>query len=507
MWVSARDIDLLQEGPKSVSPRVVSTKDVANAVVDLLEPAEKSDKGFNALNFFETCMSQGAAGRTLFVIDNFETVETPADVFSWFDAHIRTPNKVLITTRFREFAGDYPIVVEGMTEKEALALIDQESRRLGVSGLLNTKYTQALIRESDGHPYVMKILLGRVADEGKAVAPERIVAGADRILKALFERTYTSLSPAAQRTFILLSSWRVMIPEVAVEAVSLRPGNERFDIRDALDELRRFSLVEEIVSEADGELFIGVPLAASIFGSRKLEVSPFKIAVEEDRRLLMEFGAGKREDAHHGVAPRAHRLVSSIAQQISEGALKVDDAIPILEYMAAKVPVIFLQLAELHEEAYADDDSLDRAIEYLRRYLEVAEPRRRTKVWLWVADLCGSKGDVLAEVHALTEAALGPEADVEIVGEISNRLNNRIRELKGQRIEDAWSIETRQMIGRFIETMEGFIKKLNATECSRLAWLYLNVGNELRARDVTQIGLKKDPLNHHCLNLADKLNT
>ncbi len=269
LWMSSRDIDLLESGPKPVAPRVVRKIDIANAAVELLEPFEKHQKNFNPEYYFQQCLINGAAGNTLFVLDNFETLDNPADVFSWIDTYIRLPNKVLITTRFRDFVGDYPIEIGGMTDEEALSLIDQESRRLGVVQWLTPDYKELLINESDGHPYVIKILLGQVDLEGRAVTPERIIANTDNLLTALFERTFENLSPASQRIFLLLCSWRVFVtalfertfenlspasqriflllcswrvfvPVIAVEAVSLRPGNERFDVVGALAELRRF---------------------------------------------------------------------------------------------------------------------------------------------------------------------------------------------------------------------------------------------------------------------------
>jgi len=505
VWISARDIDLLQDGPKPVSPRVITQKDIAKATAELLEPAEMQDKNFNSSKYFQQCLADGAAGSTLFVLDNFETVENPADVFNWIDTYIRSPNKVLITTRFREFAGDYPINVEGMSEDEAQELIRRESERLDIINIINSDYIEQLYKESDGHPYVMKILLGRVADKKRAVKPERIVAGEDQILKALFERTYTNLCPAAQRTFLLLSSWRVLIPEIAVEAVSLRPRNERFNISGALEELRRFSLIEEVVSDADKQPFIGVPLAASIFGRRKLEVSPYKVAVEEDRKLLMEFGAGKREDAHRGVAPRVKRLIQALATAVSDGRKNIDDALPILEYMATKIPAIYLSLSDLIRECGEIEQSGPTAVRYLRCFLEVAEPHEKEKVWLEIADLCSATNDVLCEVHALSEAALVPTSDTESIGLIANRLNIRVRELKGQKIEDAWTVEIKQLIERVIKVMERKIESMTATDCSRLAWLYLNIGNEVQARKVSKAGLKKDSNNDYCINLIKKL--
>lgn len=507
LWMSARDIDLLESGPKPVTPRVVTQKDIALAAVELLEPSGRSATGFEPLEFFQSCLGQGAAGPTLFVLDNFETVESPADVFAWIDTYIRVPNKVLITSRFRDFAGDYPIVVGGMTDEEASDLIEGEAARLGVRGLVDAEYREELIRESDGHPYVMKILLGQVAKERRAVKPERIVASADQLLRALFERTYANLSPAAQRVFLLLCSWRVVVPEVAVEAVLLRPGNERFDVPGALGELRRFSLVEEVGASEERERFVGVPLAAAAFGRRKLEASALRVAVDEDRKVLMEFGAGKREDANRGVLPRIDRLVRAVAERASADPGALERELPILEYLATRVPRAYVLLADVILEIEGAEKGGGRAKEYLRTFLEVAETHEKYEVWLKLADLSASTHDVIGEVHALSEAALLPVVKSDDIGVLANRLNNRMRDLKGQRIEEAWSTEVRALVGRVIEAMERRIAGLSSTNCSRLAWLHLNVGNEDRARDIAKIGLERDPGNEYCQNLIRRLGS
>jgi hypothetical protein len=507
LWMSARDIDLLESGPKSVAPRVVRKEEIARAAVELLEPSERENSGFQPEAYFQAILSKGASGPTLFVFDNFETLQNPADVFNWVDTHIRLPNKVLITTRFRDFAGDYPIEVGGMTDDEALRLIDQEAARLGICDLIGAKYKEELIDESHGHPYVIKILLGQVAIQGRAVKPQRIVAGADQLLTALFERTYEALSSAGQRVFLLLCSWRVFLPAVAVEAVSLRPGNQRFDAVAALDELKRFSLVEEIGAATDSERFVGVPLAAAAYGRRKLEVSPFKVAVEEDRKLLMEFGAGKREDAQRGVLPRIERLVRAVATRASEDPAALEDFLPILEYVASRVPQAYLRLAELVIEIQSKQRGAERAKSYLRRFLETAAIHEKRQAWLRLAELCHATNDAVGEVHALSEAALLPGISAAEIGLLANQINNRIRELKGRRVEDAWSPEVHQLIERVANAMERHVSQLSATDCSRLAWLYLNIRREDRARDIARIGLDRDPSNDHCLNLVRKLDS
>ena len=121
LWISARDIDLLESGAKPVRPRVISQDDISHAAVELLEPKERCSPDFNATRYFEECLRKGAAGNTIFVLDNFETVQSPVDVYAWLDTHVRLPNKVLITTRIREFRADFPVDIGGMTDEPCLS--------------------------------------------------------------------------------------------------------------------------------------------------------------------------------------------------------------------------------------------------------------------------------------------------------------------------------------------------------------------------------------------------
>ena len=106
-------------------------------------------------------LGKGPVGPTLFVFDNFETVVTPPELFSWLDTYIRLPNKMLITTRMREFAGDYPIEVGGMTDDEANQLIDLVSRGLRIRDLISPQYAAELRQESGRPPLCLEDLAGR----------------------------------------------------------------------------------------------------------------------------------------------------------------------------------------------------------------------------------------------------------------------------------------------------------------------------------------------------------
>lgn len=504
LWMSSRDVDLLDSGPKPVNPKVVTKISISRFAAELLEPQEQKGKGFDPQSYFENCLAKGAAGKTLFILDNFETVENPAEVFQWIDTHIRHPNKVLITTRFRDFHGDYPIEIGGMTDSEANLLVNQEAKRLGVLELMSGDYTRKLIEESDGHPYVIKILLGQVAKERRAVKPERIIANEDQLLVALFERTFEGLSPAGQRVFLLLSSWRAFVPAIAVEAVALRPANERFNVLGAIDELRRYSFIE-VISESEDESFVGVPLAAASFGRRKLEVSSFKVAVEQDRKILMEFGAGNRESSRQGVMPRIDRLVGVAAARASDNPKALKEFLPILEYLASRIPKAYLRIARLLNESADGAADPERVKGYLRRYLESSDTSEIEMVWFWLADLCHSTDDAIGEVHALGEVAMLPTATSETIGIVANRINNKLRDLKVRGVEDSWSDEVQQLIERVAEEMRRHLPDLDATDCSRLAWLYLNIGNADRARDIAKVGVEKDSAHEHCLRLIERL--
>lgn len=504
LWLSARDIDLLETGPKVVQPRVIAKKDISVVAYNLLEPSDWKEE--DCIAYFEKCLTTGAAGNTLFIFDNFETIVDPVDVYMWIDTFLRLPNKVLITTRIREFSGDIPIEVGGMDDDEALRLIEQESRKLGIEQLIAGEYKNSLINESDGHPYVIKILLGQIAQEQRQVKPERIIANSEHILTALFERTYESLRPASKRVFLLLCSWRVYVPVIAIEAVSLRPGNERFDVSSAIEQLIRFSLVDEIESKNDKSRFIGVPLAASLFGRNKLTASPYKIAVEEDRKILMEFGAGKKEDVSRGVIPRIQNLVKSVAFKASENPEALQEFLPILEYISTSEPKAFKYLAELILEADYSEVTIKRAIHYYRLYLENAEYGSKMEVWEKIADLSHAINDAVSVIHALTEAALLPSNGLDEIATFANKINNRIRDLKDLRIEQTRSFEVKKYIEKVAYKMAAYDKFLDATNCSRLSWLFLNIGDSQKAQEYALYGLEKDPENEHCLKLAAKLN-
>jgi hypothetical protein len=72
-----------------------------------------------------------------------------------------------------------------------------------------------------------------------------------------------------------------------------------------------------------------------------------------------------------------------------------------------------------------------------------------------------------------------------------------------------WEIgtdERHRMALRISRLMEARVQEGDATDCSRLAWLLMYMGEDHRARTIVELGLQKSPNNEHCLRLRARLN-
>lgn len=499
LWFSSRDIDLTVEGAKTVKNKILSEEDIANEFVNLL-----GIKGLNKqekIDFLSREMTKSSYGSILFVFDNFETVKNPVELFNWVDTYIRNPNKIVITSRIsKSFKADYPIEISGMNGEECRELIRSTSSEFGVYHLLNERDIEKIIIESGGHPYVIRIFLGEISKNGKVTEVKRIVANKDDILTALFRRTYNWLSPAAKRVFLTLCSWRSVIPQIAIEAVLLRDENERINVAEAIDELRKSSFIEVITSAKDNEVFLSVPLAASIFGKAELEVSPEKYAIFADRELLQEFGAAQQTDINNGVHSRIERKFQTIANKINQGKARLEPYLPTLEYIASKYPSAWLYLASIYEE----NSNVNKAIESYKEFLknDVSEYEKK-RIWQRLADIYRTQNEYFYEVNALVEKCALNNSSIFESSEVANVINKYFQ-------SGLLNIDTdikEKLIQKLIYIIESklIISSMDATDYSRLAWLYLNIKNSDKAKETVTRGLLIDQDNPYCVKLATKL--
>lgn len=503
IWFSSRDIDLLVDGPKAVKAKIFTIQDIADEYCRLLDKKCPSKK--ERLNIFQNALStESELGKSLFVFDNFETIYDPLEVYHYLYQYIRPPNKILITSReSRDFKGDYPIEIGKMTYTECKKLISIYSEKLNVTSLLSSDYIDKLIEESNGHPYIIKILLGEAARSKKTKKIERIVAGREDILTALFRRTFTSLSHAAVRVFLTLCSWRSAIPQIALEAVLLRPQNEeRIDVNEAIEELRKCSLIDVYKSEIDQSTFIGVPLAASIFGKEELDIYPEKLAVLEDRNLLLQFGVTQENDVKKGLLPKIEKKFRAISKVIDsnpkKGKLYLSENLPILEYLCRKVPRAYIFLGNLFEEL----DDTDNLIISTQRYIQSnPSPSQKRSSWKKLANKFGENNNWISESHALSEICLIPNTQISEISSIADRI---IKKVDNQNQTD---VEHKTRV--FSKVAEIFEQRIgesdSSTDYSRLAWLYIHLRKHDKSLKYAKKGITINPSCPYCKKIIKRL--
>ncbi len=501
VWLSARDVDFHLSGPKPVRPLVLSPDDMSKFYAGLVLSEEKINaKEFNPRTFFEKQLQKCDLGPCLFVFDNFETTQNPVEMFNWIDSFIRLPNKALITTRLREFKGDYPLEVGGMTEREARQLIDQTTATLGVSGYVDAKYITDLIDHSEGHPYVIKVLLGEVAKAKRAVNIPRLVATTDDILTALFERTYAALSPCAQRAFLTLSAWNSPVPRLALEAVLFRSTGERHEVEKGIESLLQYSMAEIHVAPLDQQEFISLPLVASVFGKKKINISPSKASLLADVDFLQMLGTSRRDDLRLSLVKRLESLLGNISQRIEAGA-SYEEFAPLLDAICRNYNPGWLLLARWHMEERTKE-GYERAKEELRRFLENAPTLEdAAEAWRLLGHACYQTGDLLGEVHAFIERAETCDVPFYDLSNTANRLN----QLLHGRDFHLDPEQKRNLASRILTVLSRRRSEAKGVDLSRMAWLAMQLGQESLAREFVQAGLKIDEDNYHILNLAQRL--
>jgi tetratricopeptide (TPR) repeat protein len=329
---------------------------------------------------------------------------------------------------------------------------------------------------------------------------ERIVAGRDDLLDALFERTYARLSPAAKRVFLILCNWRSLVAHLALDAALLRPTQvERIDIPAALEDLRRVSFIDEHVSPKDGRVFLSVPLVGSVFGKRKLSVFPDRVEIESDTRFLQRFGPMQPSDVQYGIEPRIHRFFRSLSEELGKGKLGLASERPVLELIARSYPPAWLMIADLWREAGTKDE-LDEVKSALSRYIEAAPPADEQRAaWERIAAIERQRNNWFEFVNAQVHIAELPEASLATISSVVNTFNSVIRHLES----DA---EARMAIARRLAAvMEPKIAMADATDCSRLAWVLIHSGRTDRALEIIDSGLRLEPTNEYCRKLKAKV--
>jgi hypothetical protein len=429
----------------------------------------------------------------LFVFDNFETVDSARHVHEFLDTHTHLPNKVLITSRERAFKGDYPIEVRAMEDSEAARLIHLTAQRLGADALITDDRIASIIEHSDGHAYVMKLIVGEMVKEGRFVPPKNLLPQRSDIVGAVFDRSFNKLSENGRRVFLACCKWKSGVSELSLLVVL---GEAGLDAETGVEECVRMSLLDSD-ELADGHRYFVAPELARIYGQKKFESDPDRLLIQQDVGELQTFGL---------LSHRGDRKTSQahIVSKFTERMLHVDGTIDtteverrdrILTRLAELWPPAWWQVVDFRKK-WAPD--AERAAGALRRLVE--EFPSDPVAWMTRAQFAEAVGDKQGMVASLVSAADASPKDVTILREVAFKLCQFMTE----NTADIPVARRGIYLAGVRSYMEAVHEHLDATGLSRLAWLFLLEKNATSALKYAEEGLRRDPDNVHCKKLVER---
>lgn len=487
IWFSARDVDLRHSGPKPVRPAVITLEDVARDYGRMFGMGTTVEDFAAAL---QHTTHPGGLGN-LFIFDNFETLKGVVEVHRFLDTYTHLPNKVLITSRERAFKADFPIEVQGMSLDEARELVTTVTRDLGIEGLVDEDLIRRLYDYSEGHPYVMRVLIGEMAKEGRFVPPQTLMPRRLDIVNAVFERSFNKLTDTGRRVFLTVANWRSAVSELALIVVLGRHG---LDVESGIEECLRLSLISSLAF-ADAQRAFAAPQLARVFGRKKLDGDPDRLLIQDDLSILQRFGVVR---VGQSIQVPEEEVIRNFVEWCIDHAKDVtaDSLDGILQSIAELWPRAWEALARFRRRREAPQADVEYA---LRRAVE--ENPTDKAIVLQRAEYARTIGDESTWLSSRIQAVELDPNDTELIMEVANELNQYIFR------HSAEIPQTRRgvYLASVREIMAHVSSRLDATGLSRLAWLYLHEGNDREAARYTKAGLKKDPNNVHCLRLAERL--
>ena len=155
-----------------------------------------------------------------------------------------------------------------------------------------------------------------------------------------------------------MCKWRSSVPEIAVEAVLLRPENEKISVQDAIIELVRGFFVEETIEKATEEVELNVSLAARMFGLRKLEVSVWQASIESTYLYYIS-GVPEIVGTDLNWDSRIEAFFKSAAEEVANGNRQISEIRPVLEFLTTRIPYASVLMARFVSELCEDTDEED----------------------------------------------------------------------------------------------------------------------------------------------------
>lgn len=486
IWLSARDIDLLPTGPVEVRPAFTDLEGAASALADWID-SEPTIEGFR-----EALGSANDSG-TLFIFDNFESINEKIGFQKFLGQSTRHPNRVLITTRERAFKGDFPIDVSGMELPEATELLRSVATQAGREGLFDPETIGRIHSVAEGHAYVMRLLAGEVIANGQASGLKQTLGRSESILDSVFERSFGQLSESGRAVFLTIGGWKSTVAESSILAVL---GQRDIDVLEGLSECTMLALLEED-QFSGGEPAYWAPQLARTFAERKLKGATDQMAIKSDLDQLTRFkvvptGQASRTKETDVIGRFEAYAYMQLKNGSKEQIRRIDS---IFEAIAGRHPASWRSLVEFRKRRGVSNESLldtvRLALESTPESIELQEERRRLAFQLNLEE------EVIAADVAIIESDPTNTASLERAGKQVLDFLTKHKEIP------MW--QRQSYLGVIRRAMVLSADSLSPTALNKLAWLYLIENDETECLKYARLGLSKNPKHQGCLGTVERL--
>ena len=208
--------------------------------------------------------------RYLLIVDNFETI-TDVTIRD-FLLKIPEPSKALITSREQKLSQAWAVSIKGLQRDEALKLIRNEGRRLGLKSLQEAE-DQVLLRlyqATGGAPLAIKWAVGQIKQKGQSLDSvlAALYEAKGDIFEEVFARSWSLLSDDAKKVLMVMPIFASSASKEAIEAVS---DVHHFALDETLGQLVQMWMVEVSDELETSKIRYSVHPLTRVFAKAKLE--------------------------------------------------------------------------------------------------------------------------------------------------------------------------------------------------------------------------------------------
>ncbi len=293
-----------------------------------------------------------------------------------------------------------------MERPEAEQLLLAEARRVHCEPRMTPDTIKRIYSYTSGLPYPMKLAVSQLSRRIPIGQILDASVAEDKILEALFRRSYESLSYEGKRLFLMVGNLGGgAISTIPIRTVFAAAG---YKFEPALDECERSSLLA--IAPEHGRECVRMPQVARKFVERQLPIAEDTLFLERDLNLIKETYRDRNSE-QEAAMEWAIQIAASIAT--TREPERRMELVKVLEALATEFAAAWRVIVELRT---ALPDTPSRIREAYQRALE-NDPNSGELLESW-AKFEGNQGQTKREVELSSEP---PSKNPTTLGSIASR--------------------------------------------------------------------------------------